>query len=177
MSLSKSLSKSSKRDNFEYDTPEELARDLLSLIDFEPNDLVLDPCAGNRVWYNNLPTENKDWCEINDGLDFFDYNDNPDVIVGNPPFDVKRLKPFLEHALRLSKRLIAFIMPSHTLTNSINQSIRYAGFYIEQIHGFKCWFGYPCFFVIMRRGINPSRTLPKFVYKSPYQKITITKKD
>ena len=50
-----------------------------------PYGVVLEPCRGDGNIYNLLPSP-KDWCEIREGKDFFDYNGKVDWIITNPPY-------------------------------------------------------------------------------------------
>lgn len=67
-------------------TPIPTVIELLKDITFVSGELTLEPCAGreNRI-YNLLP-EPKERCEIEDGLDFFQYTGKPHKIICNPPF-------------------------------------------------------------------------------------------
>jgi hypothetical protein len=73
---------------FNY-TPRGVAIDLLNDINFNENDIVLEPFRGGGAFYNNFP-ENvmKNWSEITDGRDFFTY-EFPcrfTKIITNPPY-------------------------------------------------------------------------------------------
>ena len=68
-------------------TPIETAKDIISK--FNLFGTVLDPFKGNGAFYDNLPeTVEKDWCEIDLGRDFFDYNKKVDWIISNPPYSI-----------------------------------------------------------------------------------------
>ena len=75
-----------------HQSPPELCKDIISNIDIKPYDILLEPFAGLNGFYNNFPEEVKKYrCEIEDGLDFrdFDYDTiKPTVIISNPPFDL-----------------------------------------------------------------------------------------
>ena len=75
-----------------HQSPPELCKDIISNIDIKPYDVLLEPFAGLNGFYSNFPEEVKKYrCEIEDGLDFrdFDYdNIKPSVIISNPPFDL-----------------------------------------------------------------------------------------
>jgi hypothetical protein len=68
-------------------TPESLAKQIISL--YPLSGKVLDPFKGKGAFYNQLPehTENL-WCEIDEGIDFFDYQDKVDWIISNPPYSI-----------------------------------------------------------------------------------------
>jgi len=68
-------------------TPEDLVKELLFLIPFEKTDFVVDAGSGiKKVWFDNIPTDNKDEVEIDEGRDFYEYDKEVDWVVGNPPF-------------------------------------------------------------------------------------------
>ena len=51
-------------------TPDGIAKKLIE--EFELEGKVLDPFKGKGAFYDNLPTTvQKDWCELDDGKDFF----------------------------------------------------------------------------------------------------------
>lgn len=57
--------------DFHY-TPTNLAIKLINIVDIESNDVLLEPFKGGGSFYDNFPEQNpKDWCEIDDGKDFF----------------------------------------------------------------------------------------------------------
>jgi hypothetical protein len=41
----------------------------------------LDPFKNSGNYYNNFPTENKDWCEILQERDFFEYKEERKVSI------------------------------------------------------------------------------------------------
>jgi hypothetical protein len=67
-------------------TPESLAIKLIGRIPYEKDDSWCDPCLGTGVFYNNFPTENKEWFEIDRGKDFLNADDKWDWVVTNIPF-------------------------------------------------------------------------------------------
>ena len=62
--------KHSHSDNDIIYTPENIAKKCISKIPYSENDSWCDPCFGKGVFYNNFPTENKEWFEIQKGKDF-----------------------------------------------------------------------------------------------------------
>jgi hypothetical protein len=80
-------------------TPRELALQIVE--HFGPQGKVLDPCRGRGEW--DHPLINK-WCEISEGVDFFDWKENVDWIIGNPPWSI--FTPFSEHALSLADNVV-----------------------------------------------------------------------
>ena len=53
-------------------TPLPLALKLIEIVEIQDDDMVLDPCRGDGVIYNNLPYYcQKDWVEILENRNFF----------------------------------------------------------------------------------------------------------
>lgn len=171
MLSNKTLNKSKERDNVVYETPSDLVVDIISLIDFSDGDVVLDPCRGDScVFYNNFPNNVvKHWCEIEEKVDFFDFKEEVDWIIGNPPFG-RLLTQWFEHSVKIARKGIVYIIPLHSYSCKRMKIIEDAGFYIDDIKIFVCWFGYPVSVCILKRGINPRKTLSKYKYVSPYKK-------
>ena len=90
-------------------TQESIAKGIISFLN--PSGLCLDPCKGDGVFYNNFPTE-KDYCEIREGKDFFDYSYKVDWIIGNPPYSI--FKDFLEHSFALAEN-VSFLVPTNKI--------------------------------------------------------------
>lgn len=74
------------RNNDKCMTPPHVAQQLIDLLPIELHARILDPFKGNGAFYDWLPT--KEWCEIDEGRDFFDYNKPVDWIVSNPPYSI-----------------------------------------------------------------------------------------
>ena len=81
---------------FFHQTPISLCKDILSNIPLNQDDIVLEPFAGENNFYDNFPEGiTKYRCEIEDGLDFrdFDYDGiKPTTIITNPPFRLETEK-------------------------------------------------------------------------------------
>jgi len=54
---------------------------------FNPKGLVLEPAKGTGSFYDQIRGK-KDWCEITQGRDFFDYEKKVDWIITNPPYSI-----------------------------------------------------------------------------------------
>ncbi len=72
---------------------------------FKINDKFLDPCKGDGAFFDNMP-KFKEYCEISQGKDFFDFYDNIDWIITNPPFSI--YDDFLIHSFEISNNVIFF---------------------------------------------------------------------
>ena len=74
------------KEGFHY-TPEIIAKELLKDIDFENGYSVLETCKGGGSFWKHLPPNIiKDFCEIDMGRDFFEYNNKVDISIANPPY-------------------------------------------------------------------------------------------
>lgn len=95
-------------------TPPHIARMIVR--HFKPSGMVLEPARGIGNIYNEL-TGKKDWCEINEGKDFFDYNKKVDWIITNPPYSI--YDKFLEHAFEIADNVV-FLVPIAKAFKSMN---------------------------------------------------------
>jgi hypothetical protein len=58
-------------------TPENIAKKIIEEFNLEGK--VLDPFRGKGAFYDNLPeTVSKEWCELDNGKDFFQFNERVD---------------------------------------------------------------------------------------------------
>ncbi len=73
-------------DRDEIYTPENIAIRMIAKIPSGENDTWCDCCFGKGVFYNNFPTDKKNFYEINMGKDFLISQEKFDWIVTNIPF-------------------------------------------------------------------------------------------
>ena len=85
-------------------TPIKIAKSIVE--HYRPKGSILEPCMGNGNIYNLLP-EQKDWCEIKDGRDFFNWNKCVDWIITNPPYSIYDL--FLEHCFKIANNVVLLV--------------------------------------------------------------------
>jgi len=140
--------------NNEIHTPLNIVLKCLSLMNIQEKDSVLDCCAGtNMIWYNNINSISKEWCEILKGVDFMDYQGEIDYLVGNLPFN--KFKPFFEKIMSLKiNKGIGIISLSHHFTPTRLLRMQEKGFYISHIRRLKIpeWkFGYNVDFVLFNK--------------------------
>lgn len=93
-------------------TPRWLSRAIVE--HFAPDGTCLDPCRGDGAFYDFLP-DPKDWCEIEDGRDFFAYNKHADWIIGNPPYE--GLLGWFRHSFAIADNVV-FLVPLHRVMSS-----------------------------------------------------------
>jgi hypothetical protein len=92
-------------------TPDWVAKDMVNF--FKPSGRILEPCKGDGVFLKYLPPHTE-WCEIEEGRDFFAIHDRYDWIVGNPPYSC--LSKWFEHSFRLSDNVLFFIPFAYTFS-------------------------------------------------------------
>lgn len=90
-------------------TPNEISLGIIKHLN--PSGRCLDPCRGDGSFYNHLPI-GSEYCEIAEGIDFFDCNKPFDWIIGNPPYS--NFLDFLEHAFTLSEN-VSFLVPTNKI--------------------------------------------------------------
>lgn len=92
-------------------TPGWVARDM---VDFFPiTGRVLDPCRGDGAFYDLLP--GADYCEIEEGIDFYGCSTKYEWIVGNPPY--ADFSSWLRHSFSLARNIL-YLIPANKLFNS-----------------------------------------------------------
>lgn len=92
----------------------EVAKDIIS--HFYPSGYLLDPCKGDGAFFDNFPTgTKKGYCEIAEGKDFYNWHEQVDWVVGNPPYSI--FHEFLKHAFSIAHDVV-FLVP----TNKVFQS-------------------------------------------------------
>lgn len=92
-------------------TPDWCVKDILDF--FKPTGIILDPCKGEGAFSNQIP--NCLWCEIQDGVDFFEFNQKVDWIIGNPPYS--KFRKFFQHAFDLSSNIV-WLVPTWKIFSS-----------------------------------------------------------
>jgi hypothetical protein len=78
-------------------TPDWVARDMVDF--FKPSGRILEPCKGDGVFLKYLPPHTE-WCEIQEGRDFFKWSEPVDWIVGNPPY--AGFGEFIKHSMTIA---------------------------------------------------------------------------
>lgn len=88
-------------------TPDNVVRDIINWV--KPKGKCLDPCYGEGAFYRQLPA-GSDWCEIQKGRDFFDYQNKVNWIIGNPPYSI--FENFLRHSFDIANNVV-YIVPTN----------------------------------------------------------------
>jgi len=131
-------------------TPLEVAKQQIQLHNINDNDLWLDPCRNNKEgsYFNNFPQNvKKDWCEILEGKDFFEYNKNTDIICGNPPYSV--MDKWIKKTLQLNPKEFSLLIGIGNLTTRRIEIIENAGYGLSKMKMLKIydWYGMSCIVV------------------------------
>jgi hypothetical protein len=133
--------------NFCFTNPE-MAKHLISQINFNNNDIVMEPCKGSGSFYNNLPANiTKEFCEINEGRDYLNYNGHVDITLSNPPFTPRKLFwDFHKKAMETTRREIYWLINMASLnvfTPKRLKEMNDLGWFINSFHIVtdKRWFG------------------------------------
>lgn len=108
-------------------TPLHLAKRIVD--HFNPTGRILEPCRGAGHFHRFLP--GADWCEINEGRDFFDWKKPVDWIVTNPPWS--QIRPFLQHSMSLANDIVFLMTVNHVWTKARIRDIYSSGFAIKEI--------------------------------------------
>ncbi len=93
-------------------TPDWVARDMVEF--FKPSGRILEPCAGDGVFLKHLPAFTE-WCEIQEGRDFFKWAEPVDWIIGNPPY--ADYAKFIKHSMEIADH-ICYLIPANKPFNS-----------------------------------------------------------
>lgn len=107
-------------------TRPDIAKSIIERIDkkYTVSGTVLDPCRGEGAFFDNYPSDwQKDYCEIDNGKDFFQYTSKVDWIISNPPYSCFR--EWLNHSFTIADNIvylipIAKIVASKTLLKNIS---------------------------------------------------------
>lgn len=111
-------------------TPRVLAE---SVVDhFKPSGTILEPCRGSGHFYDAFPPNTtKLYCEIDEGLDFFDWHEPVDWIISNPPWS--QFRAFNAHAMGLATNIVWIIPLVHFSGKARVRDVREFGFGFRQI--------------------------------------------
>jgi hypothetical protein len=134
--------KNRKTTNDVIHTPPSVALQMIEMCELKEGEKVLDPSAGdNKVFYNNFPDfVNKDYCEITEGKDFFEYNKKVDCVIGNPPYSM--WDKWLQHTMEITDKF-CYIFNNFNFTPSRLTKIMNNGYGITKLHlvTINWWFG------------------------------------
>lgn len=131
-------------------TPPDVAKALIALLPIKDTDWVLDPFRGKGAFFDNFPFNSRDWCEIDDDKDFFDYYDDLDWIISNPPYSI--FDAVLDHSFEIANN-VAYLVPLSKIFSSMGRIRKWQAYgnikAIWILSASKCGFpfGFPAAFV------------------------------
>lgn len=101
-----------------------------------PFGTILEPCRGDGTgFWNNLKelwnNDDLDWCEIEEGKDFFNYIKKVDFIITNPPYS--KLSDFLEYSFEIAENVVFLILIPAAFFKKRMRLAKEAGFGIKEI--------------------------------------------
>ncbi len=111
-------------------TPEHLAKEIID--HFNPSGKILDPSRGQGAFYDNFPTDNKDWCELGENKDFLTYSDKVDWIITNPPWS--KMQQFLEHGMKIADNIVYLTSVNHYTTKRRIRDMRKYNFGVVEVY-------------------------------------------
>lgn len=132
-------------------TPDWLAKQICAM--FPISGVILEPCKGEGVFLKYLPPDTE-WCEIVDGINFYDYHKRVNWIVTNPPYsDYNR---FLEHSFELAENIVLLVPVAKMFKSmgTLKAILAYGGFVsIHDLPASKAGFpfGFPCAVYYLKR--------------------------
>ena len=92
-------------------TPDHVAASIVA--HFAPTGRILDPCKGDGVVYNKLA--NAEYCELQEGKDFFNWSDPAEWIVSNPPYSI--YSEWIRHSFKVAENIV-YLIPINKAFNS-----------------------------------------------------------
>jgi hypothetical protein len=110
-----------KRGDVVY-TPPWVAADMVA--HFAPAGRILDPCRGAGAFTDQLP-KGTEWCEVEDGRDFFHWTEPVDWVIGNPPYSMTR--EWFRHSYSIAENLV-YLVPLRNIFSGYG--------FIKEIHNF-----------------------------------------
>lgn len=145
-------------------TPEDIAKLIISK--FSISGKVLDAFKGAGAFYNNYPDHvEKDWCEIDEGRDFFKYTDHVDWIITNPPYSI--YDEVMKHSFEIADNIV-YLVPLNKVVSSlgrIKDIYNYGGVpYLYIIGASRCGFpfGFPACAIHIQKGYSGDTRIEVF---------------
>lgn len=126
-------------------TPTNIAKLIIDKFPLEGK--VLDAFKGKGAFYDNYPdTVEKEWCEIDNGKDFFEYDTHVDWIITNPPYSI--YDEVMSHSFEIADNIV-YLVPLSKVVSSLGRMKKIAEYggvpYIFIIGASRCGFpfGFP----------------------------------
>lgn len=135
-------------------TPTNIAKLIIDKFPLEGK--VLDAFKGKGAFYDNYPdTVEKEWCEIDDGKDFFEYDTHVDWIITNPPYSI--YDEVMSHSFEIADNIV-YLVPLSKVVSSLGRMKKIAEYggvpYIFIIGASRCGFpfGFPACAIHIKKG-------------------------
>ena len=135
-------------------TPPALAKQHIDMITQVEGELWLDPCKNDGSYFNQFPTDKKDYCEILEEKDFFEYNGRPDVIIQNPPYSL--MDKWIKKNIALNPRVISMLIGVNNLTARRIEWLYDAGYGITKLKMLKVWKWYGMSYIVVFEKDKPT---------------------
>lgn len=145
-------------------TPTNIAK--LIINKFPLSGKVLDAFKGKGAFYDNYPEDvEKDWCEIDENKDFFDYQEHVDWIITNPPYSI--YDEVMEHSFEIADNIV-YLVPLSKVVSSLGRIKKIFDFggvpYIFIIGASRCGFpfGFPACAIYIKRNYDGDTKIEMF---------------
>jgi len=120
-------------------TPAWVVADVVAV--FSPAGRILEPCKGEGAFVNALP--GCEWCEIDEGRDFFDWTEQVDWVISNPPYS--KTRPWFRHSYKIAKNLL-YLVPLRNVFSGfgfLKEIDDFGGFRHIRVYGTGGRLGFP----------------------------------
>ena len=110
-------------------TPEHIA--LAMVRHFQPAGKMLGPCKGDGAFFRRMPSAK--YCELQEGRDFFDWNEPVDWIVSNPPYSI--YLDWMRHSFEVAENIV-YLVPLYKALHSstlLAETFQWGGI-VEIVH-------------------------------------------
>lgn len=133
------------KNNDVFITPIELAKKQIAMIESGDDEIWFDPFKNDGSYYNHFPTQKKEWTEILNGKDFFEFDKPVDVICSNPPYSM--IDNVLKKSIALNPRVISYLIGVGNLTTRRIEYMNNAGYGLKRMRMLKVWKWYGMSFI------------------------------
>ena len=148
-------------------TPSSLVKEHLELVVeyAKEGDKWFEPFYGGGVYYDAFPTENKVFTEIAMGKDFFEFKDEVEMIVSNPPYSM--IDKVLAHSVSLKPRIISYLIGQGNMTARRVEYMNQQGYGLAKIHMTKVfkWYGMSYIVVFLKGHKGNAMSFDRKVHK------------
>jgi|TARA_R110001599_G_scaffold117059_2_gene285084 hypothetical protein len=110
-------------------TPPKIVDIMLDFCDYKKGESVLEGAKGKGAIYDKL-SEPKEYCEIDEDIDFFDYNKKVEWIITNPPYSI--LDKWFKHSYTICNKF-CYIIGCYSLTPKRLEVMNENKFYITKM--------------------------------------------